>query len=229
MALQEPTTQHLILHDISWATYQAMLHDLGDKRSTRLTYDRGVLEITMPSDEHEIVKHLLERIVIALTVEFDLPVKGVGSVTLSREDLQRSVEPDACYYIQNAHRVRGWHIDLTTAPPPDLVVEVDVTSPSRRKFTIYAQLGVIGRYRAVDLRKPSGEHLWAARRKLRSLRAQPDVSTGVGGGSDAVVGAGRNGGRQQRHPFVASVATSSGRRLRVCPSPVLTITCKPAL
>lgn len=143
MALQEPTTQHVILHDISWATYQAMLHDLGDKRSTRLTYDRGVLEITMPSDEHEIVKHLLERIVIALTVEFDLPVKGVGSVTLSREDLQRSVEPDACYYIQNAHRVRGWHIDLTTAPPPDLVVEVDVTSPSRRKLTIYAQLGVI--------------------------------------------------------------------------------------
>jgi Uma2 family endonuclease len=142
--VQEPTatTQQVVLRDISWQTYQAMLRDLGDERSTRLAYDRGILEITMPSDEHEIIKHLLERIVIALTMEFDLSVKGAGSVTLSHEDLQQSVEPDACYYIQNASKVRGRRIDLNFDPPPDLAIEVDVTSPSKHKMAIYARLGV---------------------------------------------------------------------------------------
>jgi Uma2 family endonuclease len=119
-----------------------MLRDLGDERSARLTYDRGVLEITMPSDEHESYKHLLERIITTLTLEFGLRVKGFASTTLSREDLQQSVEPDACYYIQNADKVQGRRIDLASDPPPDLVVEVDVTKPSQRKFALYAQLGV---------------------------------------------------------------------------------------
>jgi Uma2 family endonuclease len=135
-------TQQVVLHDLSWDTYQAMLRDLGDERAARLAYDRGTLEITMPSDSHEIVKHLLERIVTALTVEFGLPIKGAGSVTLSRADLRQSVEPDACYYIRNASRVRGRHLDLATDPPPDLAIEVDVTSASGRKLAIYARLGV---------------------------------------------------------------------------------------
>jgi Uma2 family endonuclease len=140
--IHEPITQQVVLHDISWSTYQAMLRDLGDERSARLTYDRGVLEITMPSDEHESYKHLLERIITTLTLEFGLRVKGFASTTLSREDLQQSVEPDACYYIQNADKVQGRRIDLASDPPPDLVVEVDVTNPSQRKFALYAQLGV---------------------------------------------------------------------------------------
>ncbi|CAN5849450.1 Uma2 family endonuclease [soil metagenome] len=141
VALQE-RSQHVVLYDVGWQTYLALLHDLGQKRTTRLAYDSGTLEIAMPSDEHEIIKHLLERIITALTFVFNLSVKGAGSVTLSREDLQRSVEPDGCFYIQNAERVRGRRIDLPTDPPPDLVLEVDVTSPSKHKLSIYASLGV---------------------------------------------------------------------------------------
>lgn len=71
-ATSKRTTQRVVLHCVSWQTYQALLTDLGNQRSTRLAYDRGVLEITMPSDLHEFIKHLLERIIIALMVKMAL-------------------------------------------------------------------------------------------------------------------------------------------------------------
>ncbi|MBE9182436.1 Uma2 family endonuclease [Oculatella sp. LEGE 06141] len=135
-------TQRVLLRNISWQTYQALLSDMGDHRSSRLAYDRGTLEITMPSDLHEFIKHLLERIIIALTEELNLKVRGVGSVTLNREDLQRGVEPDSGFYIQNASQIRGRKLDLVNNPPPDLVVEVDITNPSTRRLKIYQSLQI---------------------------------------------------------------------------------------
>jgi Uma2 family endonuclease len=53
------------------------------------------------------------------------------------------VEPDCCYYVQNAPRIIGRRkIDLESDPPPDIVVEIDTTSNSLRKFSIYAALAV---------------------------------------------------------------------------------------
>lgn len=135
-------TQRVVLHNISWQTYQAMLADMGNHRSSRLAYDCGVLEIIMPSDLHEFIKHLLERIITALTEELNLKVRGVGSVTLNREDLEQGAEPDAGFYIQNASRIRGRELDLINDPPPDLVVEVDITSSSLRRLNIYKSLQV---------------------------------------------------------------------------------------
>jgi Uma2 family endonuclease len=46
-------------------------------------------------------------------------------------------------WIRNEERIRGKpRIDLSVDPPPDLVVEVDITSPSLDEFPIYARLGV---------------------------------------------------------------------------------------
>lgn len=139
---QKQDTQRIVLHNISWQTYQAMLADMGNHRSSRLTYDRGVLEITMPSDLHEFIKRLLERIVTTLTEELDLKVRSVGSVTLNREDLEQGVEPDSGFYIQNASRIRGRTLDLVNNPAPDLVVEADITSSSTRRLAIYKSLQV---------------------------------------------------------------------------------------
>jgi len=135
-------THRVILQGISWQTYQALLTELGDNRSSRLAYDQGVVEITMPSDRHETNKKLLERMVEALTEELDLPIKAFGSTTLNREDLQHGAEPDSCYYIQNVDRIQGRTVDLTHDPAPDLVIEIDITSPSSRRLEIYRQLGV---------------------------------------------------------------------------------------
>ncbi len=153
----QPSTQRVMLHNISWPTYQALLADMGDHRASRLAYDCGVLEITMPSDLYEFIKHLLERIVVALTEELSMKVRGIGSVTLDRKDLARGVEPDSGFYIQNASRIRGRKLDITHHPAPDLVVEVDITSSSTRRLEIYRALQVpeIWRYttRAVDIKQ----------------------------------------------------------------------------
>lgn len=77
-----------------------------------------------------------------LTEELNLKVRSVGSVTLNREDLERGVEPDSGFYIQNASRIRGRKLDLANDPAPDLVVEIDITSPSTRRLNIYQQLQV---------------------------------------------------------------------------------------
>ncbi|MEM8640017.1 MAG: Uma2 family endonuclease [Cyanobacteria bacterium P01_G01_bin.54] len=147
---QSQPTQHMVLPHVSWSTYQALLTDLGDGRSTRLVYDRGILEIIMSSNIHEINKHLFERIIAALTEEFELPIRGVGSVTFDREDLQKGAEPDAGFYIQNAAQVRGKKIDLAIDPPPDLIIEVDIHSSSSRRFKIYQDLGVAEVWRATQ-------------------------------------------------------------------------------
>jgi Uma2 family endonuclease len=140
---EQQNTQRVVLYNISWHTYQTLLAEMGDHRSSRLAYDRGVLEITMPSDLHEFIKHLLERIVVALTEELNLKVRGVGSVTLDREDLARGVEPDSGFYIQNASRIRGRKLDLVNNPAPDLVIEVDIASSSNRRLAIYKALQVL--------------------------------------------------------------------------------------
>ncbi len=139
--LQSPS-QHITLQGVSWGTYQALRQDMGDHRAARMAYDQGTLEIIMPSDLHEVLNRLLDRIITALTEELDLKIKAYGSTTLEREDLEQGVEPDSCYYIQNADQISALQLDLRTNPPPDLAVEVDITSSSQRRFTIYQQLQI---------------------------------------------------------------------------------------
>jgi Uma2 family endonuclease len=134
--------RNAVLTNISWQTYQALLADIGDHRATLLTYDRGTLEIKMPLELHEAINRILERIIVALTEELRLDIKSFGSTTFNRQDLQVGIEPDSCFYIQNAHLIRRFQIDLEIDPPPDLVVEVDIHSSSTRRLPIYQKLGV---------------------------------------------------------------------------------------
>lgn len=138
--------QHVILEGVSWQTYQVLLEELGDHRATRLAYDQGILEITVPSVLHEVINRLLALIVTALTDELGMKIKGYGSTTLNREDLQRGIEPDSCFYIQSVDRILGRklnvRLNIKTDPPPDLAIEVDITSSSRRRFGIYLQLKI---------------------------------------------------------------------------------------
>ena len=137
-----PPTQRINLEGISWQTYQALLQDMGHHRATRLFYDRGFLQIIMPSELHEIINRLLDRMITALTEELGLSIKGYGSTTLDREDLAKGLEPDSCYYIQHADRLQCRQLDLTIDPPPDLAVEIEITSSSQRRFSLYRQLQI---------------------------------------------------------------------------------------
>jgi Uma2 family endonuclease len=135
-------TQRVTLYGISWQTYTRLLGELGDQRASRLAYAQGVLEITLPSDRHETYKKLLERMLETLTEELNLPAKSFGATTLNRADLEHGAEPDSCYYIQHVRQIAGRQVDLATDPPPDLILEIDISSPSSRRIDIYKQLGV---------------------------------------------------------------------------------------
>jgi Uma2 family endonuclease len=120
-----------------------LIRDFEREPALRLTYDRGTLEIRMPLDPHETFKKLLGRLIETATEELDLEIRSLGDRTCDREDLARGLEPDQCYYIQHEAQVRGIaQIDLAQFPPPDLAVEVDITSSSLNRLAIYADLQV---------------------------------------------------------------------------------------
>ena len=136
-------TSRVLLQGVSWSTYQGLVQDLAETPSKRLTYDQQWLEIMTPLPEHESNKRLLGRIIEATTEELGLEIYSLGSTTWSREDLQRGLEPDECYYITSESKVRGkTNIDLAVDPPPDLAIEIDITSSSLNRLAIYASLGV---------------------------------------------------------------------------------------
>lgn len=135
--------QRVILRDVSWALYEHLLAEHEGVSNPRFSYDRGTLEIMAPLPEHEELKRDIDILVEMLAEGMDIDVSGYGSTTFRREDFARGFEPNACFYVRDAARMRGRkRIDLTVDPPPDLVIEVDITSPSLGKFPIFAGLGV---------------------------------------------------------------------------------------
>jgi Uma2 family endonuclease len=131
----------LLIKNISWSTYKRILAELGDNRNYKLGYGQGVLEIMAPLPEHEVAKVIIGDLVKALLEELDLEFWSLGSTTFDRENMDAGVEPDDCFYIQNEAKVRGKdRIDLEIDPPPDLAIEIDITS--RTRFNNYQALKV---------------------------------------------------------------------------------------
>jgi Uma2 family endonuclease len=134
--------RRVALSGITWQSYQVILGALPQTRAARLTFDDGTLEITMPLEIHEQSSELIGLFIRILVVEMGLKVKSMRSTTLDRQDLNRGAEPDNAYYIQNQSKVAGRSIDLAQDPPPDLVVEVDISHTDINKNRLYASLGV---------------------------------------------------------------------------------------
>ncbi|MBV7332338.1 Uma2 family endonuclease [Chloroflexi bacterium TSY] len=140
---ESDVVQRVILHGISWNTYRQLLSEHTESSGTHFAFDQGTLEIMVLSAKHEALKHTLALLVDVLAEELDIDVYGLGSTTFNREDLSRGFEPDACFYIEHEALIRGRdEIDLAVDPAPDLVIEVDITSPSLDKYPIFAALGI---------------------------------------------------------------------------------------
>jgi Uma2 family endonuclease len=137
-----PAEQRLIVHCVDWARYQDFLRAF-EGRHIRLTYDGSNLEIMTVSGEHERGKKLMARLLEALTEELDIPIASFGNITLNREAVDRGLEPDECWYIEHETLLRDKaEVDLDTDPPPDLVVEVEITTSVLNRLDIYARLGI---------------------------------------------------------------------------------------
>jgi Uma2 family endonuclease len=134
--------QCFIINSIDWANYRKISDALTD-RHVRLTYDRGVLEFMTKSTLHEMLSRLYHLSLFVLAEEFGLPLCSCGSMTCDREDLSHGVDADESIYLHNAPLVRGKkQIDLSTDPPPDLMVEVNLSRSSQRRLSIYAAIKV---------------------------------------------------------------------------------------
>ncbi len=142
--VQSPQEQRVVLRNVSWDTYERLLAEHQGSSAPRLAYDRGDLELMSPLPKHERFARAIETIGDTLGDELDLNIDtGFGSTTFRREGAGAGFEPDACFYIQSEPRVRGKErIDLRVDPPPDVAVEIDITSPSVPREPIYARLGV---------------------------------------------------------------------------------------
>jgi Uma2 family endonuclease len=142
--------KRMLFHSLTWQRYQTLretlCRDRGasplENRNIRFTYLQGKLEVTMPLEIHEFSARLIEKFIWILVVELGMKVKTMGSTTLDREALERSAEPDNAYYIQNQAIVAGRDVDLDRDPPPDLIVEVDITHTDIDKLALYAAMGV---------------------------------------------------------------------------------------
>jgi Uma2 family endonuclease len=136
-----PPGQRVLLRDVTWAEFEAILQDLGEHRGSRVAYDRGILEIMMPLPEYEVGKEIIGDLVKALLEELDIEFCSLGSTTFKNQQMAQGIEPDQCFYIQNEAAIRGKdRIDLAVDPPPDLGLEIDITS--RTHPAIYQSLQV---------------------------------------------------------------------------------------
>src|SRR3954468_6110664 len=110
----------VVLHHVSWDTYEHLLADDEERRVPRMTYDQGVLELVTPSMPHEEDARTITRIVDIVAANLGIPIRSVGSTTFRRKDLERGFEPDTSFYIQNEERIRGQReVDLSVDPLPD--------------------------------------------------------------------------------------------------------------
>ncbi len=140
--LQSVGEQRVVLRGLTWERYLQILNALPQARAARLTYDDGILEITVPSESHEFSGRLIERFIWTLIESMGLKIKTMGSTTMNYPNLKKGAEPDNAYYIQNQPLVKGRDVDFSQDPPPDLVVEVDITHTDIAKNQFYASLGV---------------------------------------------------------------------------------------
>lgn len=133
---------HVVFQDFPWSSYEQMLKTFNERRLPH-TYCDGTLEIMTLSAEHEWIKKFLARLIESLSIEMRVRITCAGSTTLKRQLKQRGLEPDESYYVANFAAFRGIkRLNLEIHPPPDLVIEVNVTSKSLDRLEPYAQLGV---------------------------------------------------------------------------------------
>jgi Uma2 family endonuclease len=160
--------QKVILRGVSWQTYERLLAEHVEQSGIRFTYSDGILEIMVLSGRHEKPNRTLALLVEVLAEELQMDVERFGSTTFKRADLSKGFEPDSCFYIQHLGAIHGQEeIDLTLDPPPDLVIEIDITSPSLNKLPLYAAVGVpeVWRY--------DGEHVFILRLEGQQYREAP--------------------------------------------------------
>src|SRR5436305_2029664 len=86
----------ILLNEVSWEAYEALLKSWAELPGRRLTYDHGKLEIISPLHSHEQYASLIGRFIETFTEELQLPIHTGRSTTCRRKQEERGLEPDEC-------------------------------------------------------------------------------------------------------------------------------------
>jgi Uma2 family endonuclease len=135
--------ERFVLRNVGWSGYEALLAMIGDGH-TRVTYDRGDVELMSPSRDHDLFAELIGDVIKTVTEELNIPCQSLRSTTWRRRVKERGLEADNCFYLSNLMRLRGVgrDIDLAVDPPPDLAVEIEISRSALDRMGVYAGLGI---------------------------------------------------------------------------------------
>jgi Uma2 family endonuclease len=112
----------------NWQDYQRLLLQLGDRAVPRIKYRHNEILLMAPLAEHGKKASLLASVVITLLDYLNRVYDSFTPITMSLSEVS-GIEPDYCFYIENWQKVQGKdRIDWQNDPPPDLAIEIDVTS-----------------------------------------------------------------------------------------------------
>ncbi len=138
-ASKEP---RVVLNSISWNDYVRIGDVLRDRPNLRLTFDQETLEIRTTSRPHEVLKKQLAQVFETLAEELGMDLEPSGSMTFQQEG-KRAFEPDECYWVKNAARIRGVEeFDPARDPPPDVVIEIEFSRSALPRMSLFAELKV---------------------------------------------------------------------------------------
>jgi Uma2 family endonuclease len=131
-----------LIYGVSWEEYSRFLKATADYY-LRHTYDGYTLELMTPLKSHEWIKTIVGRMIETMAFDLHFKIQSVGSTTLPSTKVEKGVQPDEGYYITNELIVRGKSsYEPDVDPPPDLIIEIDVTSSCVPRFPIFALLGI---------------------------------------------------------------------------------------
>ena len=114
----------------TWQNYQSLCQQRGDGSIPRIKYRTGEVVLMAPLPKHGRDANLIADVIKVLLDHAGREYDAFTPVTMELPE-QSGIEPDYCFYVDNWEAVSGkerinWSVD----PPPDLVLEIDVTSYS---------------------------------------------------------------------------------------------------
>ena len=138
-----PPGASLQLQDVSWEEYQRLLDGLDERPRFKMTYNFGDLHIMTKTFRHESFANLFGFLIVVLAEELDFEFISGGTTTLSSENTLSGAEGDDCFYFDHLEEIAPKdRLDLNVDPPPNILVEVDITNPTIKKFPTYATLRI---------------------------------------------------------------------------------------
>jgi len=137
-----PAETRTLLENVRWETYV----ELSEQRRgsvPRMTYFEGMLELMNPRRQHENIGRIIGRMVETYSEVHAIEIQSVASTTFKRKEIKKGFEADESYYVQHAEQIRvKEEVDLRVDPPPDLVIEVEITTSAIPKMVLFAEMGV---------------------------------------------------------------------------------------